>query len=101
MVEQGGLATIPSRTGQGGSDYWQLFPIKMVDTNYEGQISFQNGGNRFGDCQLTLSNRQTTGANLEFFFSGSGTTAAFLVGWSITGFSDGGATQQNRKCIKY
>lgn len=86
-VEQGGIATIPARTNTGGSDLVKTFLVEMADTNYTALISFQNGGNRFAECQLTFSNRQTTGVNLTYFFNGSGTTAAFLVGWEVKGMA--------------
>ena len=86
-VEQGGLATIPSRTNVGDSSTNVTFPIPMSDTNYTGQISYQNGGNYFASCTLTFNNRQTTGVNLDFYMNESGTTDAFLVGWEVKGMA--------------
>ena len=84
-VEQGGLATIPSRTNSGSSSTSITFPVSMSDTNYTGQLSFQSGGAYYSNCMLTIKNRQTTGVDLEFYMNASGTTAAFLVGWEVKG----------------
>ena len=86
-VEQGGIATIPSRTNDGSSSVAVVFPIRMRDTNYSGQISFQNGGAYFANCQLTFSSRTNADANLEFYFNSTGTTDAFLVGWEVKGMA--------------
>lgn len=86
-VEQGGIKTIPSRTNSGGSSTSVTFPIPMSDTNYTGQISYQSGGSYYANCTLTFTNRQTTGVNLEFYMTVSGTTAAFLVGWQVSGMA--------------
>lgn len=86
-VEQGGIKNIPSRTNSGESSAFVIFPIPMGDTNYTGQISYQSGGSYFANCMLTFSNRRTTGVDLMFYFLGTGTTAAFLVGWQISGMA--------------
>ena len=86
-VEQGGLATIPSRTNSGDSSVSVVFPVTMIDTNYTGQISFQDGGTYYANCMLTIKNRQTTGVDLEFYMNASGTTASFLVGWQVSGMA--------------
>lgn len=84
-VEQGGIATIPSRTNIGSSSLNKTFPVAMTDTNYTCQISFQSGGTYYANCTLTFLNKTTTGADLAFYFNGSGTTAAFVVGWQVSG----------------
>ena len=86
-VEQGGHKNIPSRTGAGISSTTVTFPIPMSDTNYTGQISYQSGGSYYAYCALTFTNRQTTGVSLEFHNTYAGTTAAFLVGWQVSGKS--------------
>ena len=86
-VEQGGHKNIPSRTGGGISSTTVTFPIPMSDTNYTGQIAYQSGGSYYAYCALTFTNRQTTGVSLEFHNTYAGTTAAFLVGWQVSGMS--------------
>lgn len=86
-VEQGGIKTIPSRTNSGSSSTSVTFPVSMSDTNYTGQISYQSGGSYYAECMLTLTNRKTTGVSLEFYMNASGTTAAFLVGWQVSGMA--------------
>ena len=86
-VEQGGLATIPSRTGQGGSSMTVTFPIPMADYNYTGQISYQAGGAGFAQSEITMSAKQTTSVHLDFWTDLPETTASFLVGWEIKGMA--------------
>lgn len=86
-VEQGGIATIPSRTGSGDSHLAIIFPIVMDTYNYTGQITYQAGGMGFAQSELTFTNKSTTGANLTYWTDISETTAAFLVSWEIKGMA--------------
>lgn len=87
-VEQGGLDTIPSRTGSGGQTKAVTFPVKMSDSNYTAQISFQSGGAYFANCQLTTSTKTQTGMSCDYYFNESGTTGNFLVAWEVKGFKE-------------
>lgn len=84
-VEQGGLATIPSRTNSGNSSKNVSLPVQMANSTYSGQISYQSGGNYFANCMLTLSTKTQTSVALNFYMNGSGTTAAFEVAWEVKG----------------
>ena len=84
-VEQGGLATIPSRTNSGNSVKNVSLPVQMEDSTYVGQISYQSGGNYFANCMLTLNTKTQTSVALNFYMNATGTTAAFEVAWEVKG----------------
>ena len=86
-IEQGGLATIPSRTNTGSSQVSVVFPVSMSDTNYIGFLDFQGGGNFYASSQLTFTAKSTSETKLEFYFNGTGTTASFPVSWKVEGMA--------------
>jgi hypothetical protein len=86
-VEQGGLATIPARTGSGSSTKLVSFPITMADANYTGQVTYQNGGNGYAQSGITFTNKSVSGAIISYYTDITGTTDAFLVGWEIKGMA--------------
>lgn len=87
-AEMGGAATIPARTGNGGSSVEVNLPLTMKYTSYQTNISIHNGSTYWATCGIEISARTTTTVTLNYYQSGSSGNAvpALPVFWEVKGY---------------
>ena len=86
-VEMGGAATIPGRSGGGGSEVIVNLPVTMANTTYQASISIHDGGSYWASWGEETSTRTTTTLRLYAYLNASADAVALPVFWEVKGLA--------------
>lgn len=86
-VEIGGAATIPGRSGGGGTEVVVNLPVTMANTTYQTNVSIHDGGAYWASFGIETTTRTTTTLKLYAYLNATGNAAALPIFWEVKGMA--------------